>query len=297
MRPFLKVVAGTVAAVLLAASGPGQAATLSPRRVRIVTSFLPVFVMVENVAGGVEGVSIRNLAAPQTGCLHDVALTTEDMRVLSAADIFVVNGAGMEGYLDRVAGQFPGLKVVRLSDGLSLLRDAGGRVNAHLWVSPTGVLAQVKNLVDGLSLLDPDRAAAYRENGRAYRAKLEALRLRMKTSLASRARAPVVTFHEAFGYFAREFDFEVAAVIEREPGTTPGARDLAATIDLVRRRGVKVLFVEPQYPSDVAWVVAQETGARVYVLDPAVTGSDDKDAYLRVMEKNLSVLEEAFPEA
>jgi zinc transport system substrate-binding protein len=296
MRRFFRGVVFGMIAVFLVATSRGGAEPPSLKEIRIVTSFLPMFIMAENVAGGVDGVTIKNLTVPRTGCLHDAALTTEDMKVLAEADIFVASGAGMEGYLDRVVAQFPKLKVIRLADGLPLLRDARGGVNAHVWVSPTGAMAEVRALIEGLAVVDPARAAAYRQNGAVYLAALEALRARMAAVLASRVRVPVVTFHEAFDYFAEEFGLDVAAVIEREPGTAPSARELAATIDLVRGRGIKILFVEPQYASDVARVIAEETGARIYVHDPAVTGAGDKDAYLKAMEANLSVLKEVFPE-
>ena len=127
-----------------------------------------------------------------------------------------------------------------------------------------------------------------------------------ETRMASMTRSPllmslrdlpqrdIVTFHEAFPYFAKEFDLRIAAVIEREPGPEPAAAELAQTIDLVRASGVKALFAEPQYPARAAESIARETGARVYTLDPAVTGPMDADAYIHIMDANLRVLEEAL---
>jgi zinc transport system substrate-binding protein len=103
----------------------------------------------------------------------------------------------------------------------------------------------------------------------------------------------IVTFHEAFPYFAREFGFSIAGVIEREPGSEPGARELADTITFIRKNPKALLFAEPQYPAKIADVIARETGSRVRMLDPAVTGPSDRDAYIRIMEKNLKVLREA----
>lgn len=106
----------------------------------------------------------------------------------------------------------------------------------------------------------------------------------------------IITFHEAFPYFAEEFGFVIASVIEREPGSEPSASELASTIEIVNASGVKCLFSEPQYSGRSAEVIASETGAKIYNLDPFVTGSagDSKDAYEKTMEKNLGVLKEAF---
>ncbi|HEX8994151.1 MAG TPA: metal ABC transporter substrate-binding protein [Candidatus Paceibacterota bacterium] len=86
----------------------------------------------------------------------------------------------------------------------------------------------------------------------------------------------------------------IAAVIEREPGSEPSARELARTIMLVRQSGIRYLFAEPQYPSTAAKAIARETNARIFTLDPAVTGDDDSDAYISIMKQNLVVLKEAF---
>ena len=90
----------------------------------VVTSFYPMYVAALNVAGGCEGVTVENLSEPQTGCLHDFQLTPEDMRLLSEADVFVINGGGMESFLTEVAREYPGLAII----------DAGAAVfSARIW--------------------------------------------------------------------------------------------------------------------------------------------------------------------
>ena len=104
----------------------------------------------------------------------------------------------------------------------------------------------------------------------------------------------IITFHEAFPYFAKEFDLNIAAVVNREPDSQPSARELAETIRLIKRLGVRAVFAEPQYPQSAADIVAKESGATVYLLDPGVTGANDKNAYLDAMEQNLTVLKRAL---
>jgi len=108
----------------------------------------------------------------------------------------------------------------------------------------------------------------------------------------------IITFHEAFPYFASEFQLNIAGVIEREPGSEPNAKELAGTVELVRRQKVHALFAEPQYPAKSARVIERETGVRLRTLDPVVTGPRDpakaRDFYLVAMRKNLDVLREAL---
>ena len=260
---------------------------------RVVTSFYPVYVAVLNVTAGIPGVEVSNLASPHVGCLHDYQLTAGDVRRLADADLLLVNGAGMEPFLGKVAQQSPGVRVVGVSEGIALLDD-----NPHVWVSLEGARRQTENIAAALAAAAPDRADAFRANASAYSASLSALEEKMRAALAPYAGTPIVTFHEAFPYFARDFDLDLAGEIEREPGAEPSARELADTVKLVRERKVKALFAEPQFPDKSAQVVARETGVRVYSLDPVVTGPSDPEeargAYLRAMEKNLEVLQEAL---
>ena len=260
---------------------------------RVVTSFYPVYVTALNVTAGVEGVEVTNLTSPHLGCLHDYQLTPGDVRKLSEANLLLANGAGMEPFLDKVVRQAPGLRVVEVSEGIPLMDG-----NSHVWVSFDGARRQTGNIVAALSALAPEHAPEFRANGKAYQARLTALEERMRSVLAPFAGTPIVTFHEAFPYFARDFRLEIAGVIEREPGTEPSARELADTVKLVRARGVKALFAEPQFSDRSARVIAAETGAKVYELDPVVTGPSEpaaaRGAWLAAMEKNLAVLQDAL---
>jgi len=279
------------------AATPRTAATggtpLQARELKVLTSFYPMHIMALNVFAGVPGVTIEMLAPAMTGCLHDYSLTTEAMRRLEKADLLIANGLGMESYIPMITKKFPRLEIVQLSRRITPIRDKHGP-NPHVWVSIDKAGLQVINLTQFLVKFDPARHAAYKENGRAYGQQLEALGQEMHQRLDRFKGAPIVTFHEAFPYFAEEFGLKIAAVIEREPGTAPTPRDLADTIAAIRKQKVSALFSEPQYPSTAAAIIARETGLTVHPLDPAVTGPLNADAYLAIMRKNMDVLEEAL---
>ena len=292
---------GSLIAILLTAvlsySGPGIAASepLRPAQINIVASFYPVYITVRNVTRDVPGVSVTNLTPPLTGCLHDYTVTANDMKKLARAQVFVANGAGMEAFLDKITSQYPAMKIMQLSEGIPLIEGPGNEGNnPHVWVSISDAILQVKNLGKAMDSFDPSRRQYYDRNVSAYVAKLEVLKQKMHSELAPYAGRSIITFHEAFPYFAREFGLKIATTVEREPGSEPSARELADTINLIKKTGIRAIFSEPQYPSRAALAIAKETGTRVYVLDPAATGPDDYDAYLRIMETNLEVLKKAL---
>lgn len=269
----------------------------------IVTSFYPIYIFALNLTEGVEGVEVRNLTAPDTGCLHDYQLQTGDMKKLAEADAFLINGAGMEGYLSGVMDAFPELMVVDASTGVELLcteedhdhehEHDHGEYNAHVWLDAENAQTMVRNLAEGLMAACPEHAEAIAANRDAYLARLAALDAELTTALADLPRRDIVTFHEAFPYFANAYGLNVAAVVNREPSDALSPAKLAELVKLVRDLGVPPLFVEPQYEDMAAQTLARETGAQLYTLDPAVTGPETDvplTYYEDVMRANVQVL-------
>ena len=131
----------------------------------------------------------------------------------------------------------------------------------------------------------------------AIKKHLEQLREEMHGELDELPHKDIVTFHEAFPYFAREFKLNIAAVIEHEPGEEPSPKEIAACVDKINSLPVKVLFTEPQYSPKAAEIIAAETGATIYTLDPVVTGEADEMAlnvYTDRMRANAAVLKAAL---
>ena len=300
MRSTTKILSLLLLVLSVALVGCGGAEKAAEKKsaepFRIVTSFYPMYVATINITDGVDGVDVYNMTKPQTGCLHDYQLMTEDMKTLEKADAFVINGAGMEDFMDKVTEQQKKLKVIDASRGIELIHDDEGD-NPHVWLSVTDEIAQVRNIADQLKEADPAHADAYEKNAVAYIEKLTALKTEMHAALDNVPHKDIVTFHEAFPYFAKEFKLNIIGVVEREPGTEPTPTELQETIKQVNALPTKVLFTEPQYSPAAAETIARETGAKIYTLDPVVTGEATpaaKDAYIDTMKKNMKVLQEAL---
>ena len=263
------------------------------QKVKIITSFYPIYIETLNITKGIDGVVVENMTKPQTGCLHDYQMTPADMKKLENADVFIANGAGMESFLQDVIDNQKNLKVVEAAKGIELLADEHGE-NPHVWVSVSNCMTQVQTIADELSKLDPEHADAYQKNAKEYIAKLEDLKQDMHNQIDNLPHKDIVTFHEAFPYFAKEFNLNIVGVIEREPGTAPTPSELDEIIAQVNDLQAKALFAEPQYSSTAAKTIANETGAKVYTLDPVVTGENDLDAYIKAMKQNALTLQEAL---
>lgn len=276
----------------------------------IVATFYPIYAMAANLLVGVEGAELSCLAPPATGCLHDRVLMPSDVMALSGADVLLMNGAGMESYLSGVISQLPELSVVDASYGIELLpseheheehehdEHEHGEYNAHIWLSVPNAVQMLNNLADGLISALPEYADKIAENRDAYVARLYKLDEALRAALAPYSGRSVITFHEAFDYFATEYGLNVAATLVSDTADRLSAGDMARLCSLVKELDTPPLFTEPAYECPAAELIALETGANVYSLDPATTGTLDMPdvltAYEDALHRNLNVLVEAF---
>ena len=270
----------------------------------VVTSFYPIWIMTLNLTSGLEDhVTVRNLAAPTVGCLHDYQLQPADMKALAAADAFLINGAGMEAFLPEIARSLPDLPVIEASDGIELLENGSaveileteeeGETNSHIWLDPLRAVRMAENLAAGLIRVLPGDETAITANLEDYRARLEALDTQLRQGLKDLPRKDIVTFHEAFPYFAAAYGLNVVAVVNKEPGEVLTPAQLGELVREIRILGNPPLFVEPQYTDLSAQTLASETGAPVYSLDPIVTGPESDvplDYYETAMLQNMNTL-------
>lgn len=322
LKKYAKILSVLLCTSILFIGCNNTKSDVSNNRLTIVTSFYPMYVSTLNIVKDIPDIELVNLTAPQTGCLHDYELSTKDMKILETADILVVNGAGMESFLDKVIAQYPDLDIITASEGIELIEDEDHNhdeedhdhdaeeahnhdedhdhdhsVNPHVWVSISKNIEQVKNIADKLSSLDSKNSSKINENADEYINKLEDLSDNMHSELASITHKDIITFHEAFPYFAEEFNLNIVGVLEVEPDSEPSAKELENIINTVKEYNIKALFTEPQYSSKVAETVANETSAKIYTLDPIVTGEANENAaddYLNKMNQNLEVLKEAL---
>ena len=268
----------------------------------LITSFYPIWLLTLNLTEGLDHVTVRNLAAPAVGCLHDYQLQTADMKVLSSADAFLVNGAGMEAFLPEIIHAFPDLPVISAAEGIKLLSESDAvqigdseeeEVNSHIWLDPLRAVQMAENLAEGLRNLLPSDEETITANLESWRSRMAELDEQLRKGLKDLPRRDIVTFHEAFPYFAEAYGLHVVAVVNKEPGEVLSPAKMGDLVREIRRLGFPPLFVEPQYTDLSAKTLSRETGSPVWALDPIVTGPADHvplDYYESVMLKNMEVL-------
>lgn len=251
----------------------------------VVTSFYPMYIAAENIIGDCEGVELQNLSEPQTGCLHDYQLTSEDMKLLSLADVFIVNGGGIESFLTDIAEEYPDLVIIYACDDLELLED-----NAHAWMSPADYRIQVQTICEGLSDADADHAEVYRKNSDEYLAKVLALQEEYQDLASGLEDMPVILFHEAYEYVAEEYGMEVAGIMDLDEERQVSAGEVAQILTAIEEDGVSVILAEELYGKEMGDLMESETDVTVIYLDTLTRGDYDADSYLEGMRSNLELL-------
>jgi ABC-type Zn uptake system ZnuABC Zn-binding protein ZnuA len=283
----------SIVALLAFAPSAGDAESL-----RVLTSFLPMEIFTRNVVGNTPGVTVESMLPASMGCPHDYALTPGDMKKIASADLFVANGFGMEEFLgEPVRRANPGIRIVETARGVRPIRQGHGGtgdVNPHTWVSPRNAILQVREIEKALSAAMPAGAEAFRRNSDAYVSRLSGLAADFEAAAKTFRRRNIVTFHNVFGYLARDLGLTVVGEIETAPGQEPSAGEIRNLARTIREREVPAVFSEPQYSPKLAEALAREAGVPIRVLDPVATGSAASTAYEDAMRRNLSTLKEAL---
>ena len=297
----------------------------------VVTSFYPMYIAALNIVDGVEGVRLENLSEPQTGCLHDFQLTPEDMKLLSTADVFVINGGGIESFMSDVAKAYPKLDVVEACEDVALLseddadsdhdhdHDADtesdsdhdhdheadaesdsahdhdhGDENAHAWMSVPRYRTMVQTIASRLALKDAKHADEYYANAKAYDAKLAVLEEKINSLKSLTNGQNIIIFHEAYAYVADDFSMNACYLLDLDEERSVSAGEIKQVIGAIKDDGVSVILAEEFYGKSMGDTVSRETDVHVIYIDPLNRGEYDKDSYLDGMEHNIELIKEAF---
>ena len=287
----------------------------------VVTSFYPMYIATMNVIGDTEGVTLKNLSEPQTGCLHDFQLTPADMKLLSTADVFIINGGGIESFMEEIAAQYPKLMIIEACGDIELLcteldhnhnhnhegSDAvreendphadhdHGDLNAHAWMSVELYRKQVENITNGLVKADEAHSAGYLANQESYDGKLSELQqLQEEIRQLLPEQSEVVLFHSAYAYLAQEYNLEVAFCMDLDEERQVSAGEVAEVIEEIEHHGVKYIFAEELYAKDMCNLIQKEVDVEVIYLDPLTRGEYTSDSYLEAMKDNIMRLKSVF---
>lgn len=303
--PALLLIALTSIVLAACSNAGGEASGATPPAtdtalIDVVTTTTIFADFVQQVGGN--RVAVQSLV-PTSADIHTFTIAPGDIRAVSAADLVVLGGAGLEAsFEDAVVDHVRGALVV-LTDGLALsdlaprFRDDGpdsptGRaIDPHFWLDVGLTIRAVEAIRAALVEVDSTGASQYGANAARYVGELERLDREIADALELLApeRRALVTFHDAFGYFAARYDLEILGFLVEGPEEEPNAGDVADLILAIESRGLPLIFTEPQFESSIVERVAKEAGAEVGVLYSGFL-NDDRPTYIDLMRGNARAL-------
>ena len=262
--------AGLLVVVLVACSSGSASPTASSGNGRIdVVATTTVFAdLVQQVGGShVKAASL----VPRGGDVHTFEPKPGDVQTISRAKLLVMNGLGLDDWLEDTitTASATGTPLVKLGEGLSdielLPGEDTGTKNPHLFMDVTYTERYVDEIAAALAQVDPAHASDYRSGAAAYKTRLTALdaSVRQKIATIPEANRKVVTFHDAFPYYAREYGITIVGTAVEAPGQDPTAGYTAHLIDEIKASGVKAIFSEVQFPTKLVDQLSAETGVKV----------------------------------
>ncbi|KQR18750.1 metal ABC transporter substrate-binding protein [Deinococcus sp. Leaf326] len=253
----------------------------------VMVSFQPLY----DVATRVAGTSARvERAVPVGASPHSYDPTVRDLVRLKSADLVFMAGLGADAWLEKyVAASGGRATTVRLGETLKFTPLRSGRaVDPHWWLDASLMAQAAQQMGAALAKADPNNALTYRQNADREAQRLNTLHAELRRTLAPVRGGQLVTFHNAFGYFARAYGLRVVATLAPLEGIEPSTQTMTQAVRTIRTSGVKAVFSEPQLPAGPARAVAAEAGVPLYVLDPE--GSAQTPGYADMMRHNRDTL-------
>lgn len=272
----------------------------------VATTVSPITSIAANVIGDLA--TVRGVVPEGTNS-HTFEPSPSVSELLQDADVVFANGLQLEAptiELARAVGDAPVVLLGELAVDPDQYRydfsypEEEGKPNPHLWTDPTLAREYARHVADTMAELDPDRAATYRANQAVFDARLADFDTALRDALDTvpEENRKLVTYHDAYAYWAASYDWTVVGAAEPDDFGDPSPRAVADLIDQIEAEGVPAVFGSEVFPSSVLEQVATETGA-TYVADlrdddlPGAPGDPDH-SYLGLMRFDYVTIVEAL---
>jgi len=299
-RLIATLVALLVVSAACGSSSSSPSASASGYRVMATTS---VFADLARLALG-DSVQIDSII-PAGVDVHTFEPSPSDAAKIAAADLILMNGLGLDEWVVSLvdAAHKSETDILRLGEGLDVSdawiylaspeAETEDAYDPHVWLDPTGAAHYVQRIVDRVVQDRPELTNTVRTASAKGFVTLQDLDAEIRAVFLAipEVNRKIVTFHDAFGYFARAYNITIVGVAIASPGQDPSAREIAALIDAIRASGVTTVFSEVQFPSKVLTSIAAETGATVLAdLYSDALGAAPGDTYLGAMRANATAI-------
>ncbi|HET6370024.1 MAG TPA: metal ABC transporter substrate-binding protein [Nitrospiria bacterium] len=269
----------------------GKAPSTDQRtKAAVAATIYPLYDIARNVAG--EDAEVK-LILPPGASPHLFEFSPKQLEGLqNAREVFAI-GHGLDDWAAQVASVAKDARVIVVDRGIELRKFENGAIDPHYWLHLGNARQIADNIAKSLAEVDPEHAEAYRARSDAYKMKLSEKERELKEVLTSAQGKPILTFHDAWFYFAGNFGLTIAGTFEPAAGEEPTPRYLAALRQEIGEKRIRIIFVEPQLSTAVLESFAEDNHLSVAELDP-LGGVEGRKTYLELMEFNANSIRRAL---
>ena len=300
MKNVYNSVIRTLTLTILFVTACGSAQTNSSGGLTILASTTFLADIAQNIAG--DRVEVKSLL-PFGADTHAYQASPADVAKIAESNLLILNGFEYERFIESLLENAGGERlVIEASTGLSPNEDGENEhgVDPHMWLDPNLVITYVENIRDGLIEVDPDGADTYAANADEYIVELKNLDTWIieQVNTIPVERRLLVTNHEALGYFARQYGFEIVNSIlpSFSSEASASAQEIAAAIESVKSSGAPAIFLGEVENPDLANQIAEETGVKVVndLYLESLTEGAPAGTYLEMMKYNVIIIIDAL---
>ena len=268
-----------------------QFTKIDSSKLQVISSFYTLHEFSQNV--GQEKINVT-LLVPDGVEPHDWGPTIKDVQRIQKSDLIIINGIGFENWVDNLdETDYQGV-IVDTSYGIldKNLSQEHATGDPHIWLNPVYAKTQVQNIAIAFSNSDPGNQEYYQLNAAKYIEELDLLDSKIRNEL-SNCNHDFVAFHDAFSYFADEYNLNQHTIISsNDPHGEATAKTLENVISTAKELNIKVIFSEENVNTRTSEIIANEINGKVLVLSPLEVSSDG--TYISKMTENLNNLKEAL---
>lgn len=259
-------------------------------KIVVAATIYPLYDMVRHVAG--ENAEVR-LILPPGASPHLFEFSPRQLMELQKVKTVFAIGHGLDHWAMQSMNIVEGARVIPVDQGIGLRRFEDGTTDPHYWLHFGNARRITDNIAAALIGMDPARAAAYRSAAEAYKEKLSQKERELRAVLAPVQGKGILTFHDAWFYFAEDFGLKIAGTFEPSAGEEPTPRSLAALQRIVEKERIRIIFIEPQLSSGVLGSFAKDNRVGIAELDP-LGGAEGRATYYDLMDFNANSVRKAL---
>jgi zinc transport system substrate-binding protein len=263
------------------------------KKLRVLATIFPLYDLLKNVSG--DKVDLKVIVAPGASP-HFFEIKAKEMQALQNADAIFAIGQGLDDWVLAIARAKPQVEIYNVDENVSLKSFPDGSKDPHYWLSFKNAEIMVESIEKALSKKDPKNRDFYASNAHAYKELLRKSYAELKLKLMTDAGASIMTFHDAWYYFADDFSLRIAGSFEPAAGEEPSARYVAKLIENIKKDKVSAIFIEPQISRSSIESFARDNSLNIGELDP-IGGTKGRESFIELMTFNVNAVKESLEKA